>query len=184
RAPRGAGRSPAGRAAATPGDCRPRRGRGGGPAACPVPAGHFQPRRRATAAGATSCRGDRLRPCITPGRKPQPRRRSGVHGDDYRRLPPTLPTATRRDVVLVSPLGLPLMMPMHACLRVVLPALAVAGLLVACGRPDEVPAQLPYFEPGVQFSVEPAAGATCNNGAYRGVASWEVPPSLTSKVEI
>lgn len=76
------------------------------------------------------------------------------------------------------------MMPMHACLRVVLPALAIAGLLVACGRPDEVPAQLPYFEPGVQFSVEPAAGATCNNGAYRGVASWEVPPSLTSKVEI
>lgn len=76
------------------------------------------------------------------------------------------------------------MMPMHASLRVVLPASAIMVLLAACGRPDEVPEQLPYAEPGVEFSVEPATGATCGNGAYRSVARWDVPPSLTSKVEI
>lgn len=72
---------------------------------------------------------------------------------------------------------------MHTCLRV-LPAVAVTVLLAACGRPGEVPDQLPYAEPGVSFSVEPVADARCNNGVYRAVARWDVPPSLTSKIEI
>ncbi|MCE7031868.1 hypothetical protein LY625_04425 [Lysobacter sp. GX 14042] len=73
---------------------------------------------------------------------------------------------------------------MHACFRRVLPAAALVALLAACGRADEVPAQLPFLEPGVAFTVEPLAGASCDGGAYRAVARWEVPSSLTSKVEI
>lgn len=73
---------------------------------------------------------------------------------------------------------------MHARFRRVLPAAALAVLLAACGRPDEVPAQLPFLEPGVDFDVEPLAGASCNGGAYRAVVRWDVPSSLTSKVEV
>ena len=69
-------------------------------------------------------------------------------------------------------------------LRRVLPAAAALALLAACGRPGEVPEQLPHAEPGVEFSVEPVAGATCDNGAYRALVQWDVPPSLTSKIEV
>ncbi len=72
---------------------------------------------------------------------------------------------------------------MHTCLRV-LPAAAVLVLLAACGRPGEVPDQLPYAEPGVEFNVTPVVEARCNNGVYRALASWDVPASLSSKIEI
>lgn len=75
-------------------------------------------------------------------------------------------------------------MQMHTSLRRVLPAAAAITLLAACGQPGEVPGQLPYAEPGVEFSVEPVDGAACNEGAYRALVQWDVPPSLTSKVEV
>lgn len=73
---------------------------------------------------------------------------------------------------------------MHPSFRRALPTAALAVLLVACGRPDEVPEQLPYVEPGVEFAVEPLSSATCNGDAYRANARWDVPMSLTSKIEI
>ena len=73
---------------------------------------------------------------------------------------------------------------MPTSLRRVLPAAAAISLLAACGRPGEVPEQLPYAEPGVEFRVDPVAGAACNDGAYRALVQWDVPPSLTSRVEV
>jgi len=73
---------------------------------------------------------------------------------------------------------------MHTSLPRALTAAAALVLLAACGRPGEVPEQLPHAESGVDFRVEPVADATCNEGAYRALVQWDVPPSLTSKVEV
>lgn len=73
---------------------------------------------------------------------------------------------------------------MHPSFRRILPTAALAVLLAACGRPDEVPEQLPYMEPGVEFAVEALSSATCNGGAYRASARWDVPTTLTTRIEI
>lgn len=55
--------------------------------------------------------------------------------------------------------------------------------LVACGAPP-VPEQLPFAEPGVEFSVVPAGNGCMPEGLYRGTVSWDVPLAVSSKIEI
>ncbi|HEU4773848.1 MAG TPA: hypothetical protein VFS82_04925 [Lysobacter sp.] len=66
--------------------------------------------------------------------------------------------------------------------RKTLPLLAALSL-AACSAPG-LPEQLPFAEPGVGFTVVPGGVGCTSTGSYRGKVSWEVPGSMTSKVEI
>jgi hypothetical protein len=67
-------------------------------------------------------------------------------------------------------------------LRIALPLLATLSL-AACSAPG-LPDQLPFAEPGVSFTIVPSGVGCTSTGSYRGKVSWEVPGSMTSKVEI
>jgi hypothetical protein len=66
--------------------------------------------------------------------------------------------------------------------RLMLPLFAALSL-AACSAPG-LPEQLPFLEPGVSFTVVPSGVGCTSTGSYRGKVSWEVPASMTSKVEI
>src|SRR5690606_19663543 len=71
-------------------------------------------------------------------------------------------------------------------LRSVIPvasSLVLAAALVACSAPP-VPEQLPFFEPGVKFSVAPADPGCSPQGNYRATISSDVPLAVAYKVEI
>ena len=71
-------------------------------------------------------------------------------------------------------------------LRSVIPvasSLVLAASLVACSAPP-VPGQLPFAEPGVEFSIAPASPGCSPEGHYRAAVSWDVPLATSSKVEI
>lgn len=62
-------------------------------------------------------------------------------------------------------------------------SLALALALAACSAPP-TPEQLPFFEPGVEFTVNQVGTGCTADGAYRAKVSWEVPPSMSSKIEV
>lgn len=62
-------------------------------------------------------------------------------------------------------------------------AVATCFALAACAAP-EVPEQLPFAEPGVTFSVTPVGPGCAPGGAYRSTVSWDVPLSMSSKIEV
>jgi hypothetical protein len=66
--------------------------------------------------------------------------------------------------------------------RIALPLVAALSL-AACSAPG-LPEQLPFAEPGVSFAVVPSGVGCTSTGSYRGKVSWEVPGSMTSKIEI
>lgn len=61
--------------------------------------------------------------------------------------------------------------------------LAAGASLVACSAPG-LPEQLPFAEPGVSFTVAPVGAGCTDAGAYRAKVSWDVPPAVSSKIEI
>lgn len=62
-------------------------------------------------------------------------------------------------------------------------SLVLAVSLVACSAPP-VPEQLPFAEPGVEFSVVPVNSGCSPEGYYRATVSWDVPMATSSKIEI
>ncbi|WP_043958289.1 hypothetical protein [Lysobacter sp. A03] len=62
-------------------------------------------------------------------------------------------------------------------------SLALALVLAACSAPS-TPEQLPFFEPGVEFTVNQVGTGCTADGAYRAKVSWDVPPSMSSKIEV
>ncbi|QOW25253.1 hypothetical protein [Lysobacter sp. H23M47] len=62
-------------------------------------------------------------------------------------------------------------------------SLALVVGLAACSAPA-TPEQLPFFEPGVEFTVNQVGTGCTADGAYRAKVSWEVPPSMSSKIEV
>lgn len=62
-------------------------------------------------------------------------------------------------------------------------SLALALALAACSAPP-TPEQLPFFEPGVEFTVNQVGTGCTADGAYRAKVSWDVPPSMSSKIEV
>lgn len=72
---------------------------------------------------------------------------------------------------------------MRQCFIPVAMSFVLAVSLAACGAP-QVPEQLPFVEPGVEFSVAPAGMGCTPEGAYRGKVTWDVPLSMSSKIEI
>src|SRR5690554_4108897 len=61
--------------------------------------------------------------------------------------------------------------------------LSATIVLSACGAP-EVPEQMPFAEPGVEFEITPVDRNCTPDGAYVARVSWEVPQSMGSKIEV
>ncbi|MGY0556298.1 hypothetical protein [Lysobacter sp. A421] len=73
----------------------------------------------------------------------------------------------------------------YTTLRLVCHAtIALAGLMLAACSAPEVPTQLPFAEPGVTFTVTPAGPGCAPDGTYRSAVNWDVPLSMSSKIEI